>query len=244
MAQRVRGEDRTFRHGDADIRVHVANPETTGVKPGLIILPDVFGLSDHYRGVARRFAAEGCVALVLDLYSREGTPNLADLDAVFRWISQLPDERVLGDVGAAVDYLLAQPEVGGTAVGLTGFCMGGQYTLMAACTVDGIGAAVSWYGMLRYKETNAVKPASPLDLAPRLKCPYLGLFGADDAIIPRGDVDELRSILEREHKVFEIEVYEGAGHAFFNDTRPEMYRPDIAARAWTRAMAFFRRHLP
>jgi carboxymethylenebutenolidase len=97
--------------------------------------------------------------------------------------------------------------------------------------------------MLRYKETNALKPASPLDLAPQLCCPYLGLFGADDAIIPTADVDELRAILEREGKPFEIEVYDGAGHAFFNDTRPEMYRPAVAAAAQDRALAFFRKHL-
>ena len=244
MAHSVSGEDRTFRHGDDDIRVYVAWAETVASKPGLIILPDVFGLSDHYRDVARRFAAEGCFALVLDPYSREGTPQLADMDAVFHWISQLPDERILGDVAAAVDYLREQPQVQAQSIGITGFCMGGQYTLMAACTVAGIGAAVSWYGMLRYKQTNDIKPASPLDLAPRLHCPYLGLFGADDAIIPRGDIDELRAILEREHKVFEIEVYEGAGHAFFNDTRPEMYRPEVAAKAWRRAMTFFRQRLP
>lgn len=244
MAQRVTGEDRTFRHDDAEIRVHVARAETTGAKPGLVILPDVFGLSDHYRDVARRFAAEGCVALVLDPYSREGTPKLADMEAVFRWMSELPDERVLGDVRAAVDYLLALPEVGGAAAGITGFCMGGQYALMAACTIEKIGAAVSWYGMLRYQQTNALKPASPLALAPNLKCPYLGLFGADDAIIPGTDVDELRAILAGAGKVFEIEVYEGAGHAFFNDTRPEMYRPETARLAFQRAMTFLRRHLP
>ncbi len=244
MAQSVGSEERTFRRNGDDINAFVAWAETNVAKPGVIILPDVFGLSDHYRDVARRFAAEGCMALVLDLYSREGTPKLADLDAVFHWISQIPDERVLGDVRGAVEYLAEQPEVLDDSIGLTGFCLGGQYTLMAACTVPGIGAAVSWYGMLRYKETNTLKPASPLDLAPQLRCPYLGLFGAEDAIIPVADVDELRAILQREGKTFEIEVYEGAGHAFFNDTRPEMYRPIVAATAWRRAMTFFRQRLP
>jgi carboxymethylenebutenolidase len=178
----------------------------------------------------------------LDLYSREGPPKLADIDAVFRWISQLPDERVLGDVRGAVEYLTEQPEVRDGSIGLTGFCMGGQYTLMAACSVPAIGAAVSWYGMLRYKETNALKPASPLDLAPQLCCPYLGLFGADDAIIPTADVDELRAILEREGKPFEIEVYDGAGHAFFNDTGGR-YDAEAAADAWQSTLAWFRRYL-
>lgn len=239
----VIGEHRTFERDGDEIRVYVAQPDDDRVAPGLIIIPDVFGLTDHYRDVARRFAAEGFAATVLDLYSREGTPKLADLDAVFHWISQLPDQRVLGDIRGAVDYLAALPEVRTGSIGITGYCMGGQYTLMSACSVPGIAAAVSWYGMLRYKETNTLKPASPLDLAPQLRCPYLGLFGAEDAIIPVADVDELRVILGRERKTYEIEVYEGAGHAFFNDTRPDMYRPAVAAAAWDRALRFFRTHL-
>src|SRR5262249_26240418 len=156
---------------------------------------DVRGLSEHYRDVARRFAAEGFFALALDLYSREGPPSLPDMEAVFRWMRALPDRRVLDDIAAAITTLAARPEAG--AVGITGFCMGGQSALMAASTVPGLRACVSWYGMLRYPETDERKPASPLDLAPRLACPYLGLFGAEDAIIPQADVDELRTILDR-----------------------------------------------
>jgi carboxymethylenebutenolidase len=97
--------------------------------------------------------------------------------------------------------------------------------------------------MLRYAETNEVKPASPLELASRLACPYLGLFGDEDPIVPRADVAELRSILTREGKAFSIVSYPGAGHAFFNDTRPDAYRPEAAADAWPRAIAFLREHL-
>src|SRR5262249_44864958 len=197
----------------------------------------------HYRSVARRFAAEGFFTLAIDLYSREGAPDLPDMPAVFRWMRALPDDRVLGDLGAAVDLLAIRREVRADAIGVTGFCMAGQYALMAACTIARLAACVSWYGMLRYAETDAVKPRSPLDLAPALVCPYLGLFGADDAIIPTADVDELRAILARTGKTFEIEVYPGAGHAFFNDARPDAYRPAVAAVASPRPLAFLRRHL-
>jgi carboxymethylenebutenolidase len=114
---------------------------------------------------------------------------------------------------------------------------------MAACAVRGLAACVSWYGMLRYAEKDDVKPASPLDLAPQLSCPYLGLFGEEDAIIPLTDVEELRSTLQRNAKRFEIKTYPGAGHAFFNDTRPDAYRPEAASDAWPRALSFFRQHL-
>ena len=211
--------------------------------PGLIVIPDVRGLSDHYRDVARRFAGEGFFALAVDLYSREGVPDLPDMPSVFRWMRALPDTRVLSDLAASVAYLARRPEVDPASIGITGFCMGGQYALMAACTVPGIAACVSWYGMLRYAETDAVKPVSPLELAPALACSYLGLFGEEDAIIPLADVAALRGILEQTGKRFEIVTYPGAGHAFFNDTRPDAYRPAAAADAWPRAVAFLRRHL-
>jgi len=94
--------------------------------------------------------------------------------------------------------------------------------------------------MLRYASRPPNQPESPLDLAPRLGCPYLGLFGADDALIPVADVRELERSLGDHGKDFEIEIYAGAGHAFMNDTRPDAHRPEVAERAWTRAIAFLR----
>lgn len=243
MSSTPRSEEITFqRDGDA-IRGYAASPSGAGPFPALILIPDVRGLHEHYRDIARRFAAEGFVTLAIDLYSREGAPDLPDMEAVFRWIRELPDPRVLGDVGGAVRYLAGRRDVRADRVGITGFCMGGQYALLAACSVDGIAACVSWYGMLRYAEKTAAKPASPLELAGNLRCPYLGLFGAEDGIIPLADVDELRSVLERARKTHEIRVYPGAGHAFFNDTRPDAYRPAAAADAWPRALEFLHRQL-
>lgn len=233
----------TFTRDGDTIRGAAARPVGDGPFPGLVLIPDVHGLSDHYRDVATRFAAQGFFTFALDIYSREGAPKLADLDAVFRWIAALPDGRVLGDIAGAVALLGAHPEVRRESVGITGFCLGGQYALLAACSVGGLAACVSWYGMLRYTERNDLKPASPLDLAPNLSCPYLGLFGAADALIPQADVEELRALLTRAGKRFEIQVYEGAGHAFYNDTRPDAYRPAAAADAFSRAIHFLREHL-
>ena len=239
----VQTADLDFPHDGDYLRGYGAWPRGGAPHPALVLLPDVRGLSEHYRDVARRFAAEGFFTLALDLYSREGAPDLPDLDAIFRWMRSLPDRRVLGDVAAAVTMLAARADIRPAAIGITGFCMGGQYALMAACAVPGFAACVSWYGMLRYAEASDHKPSSPLDLAPRLACPYLGLFGAEDQLIPPADVEELRALLTRAHKTFEIEVYPEAGHAFFNDSRPEVYRPAAAADAWPRAVGFLRRHL-
>ena len=239
----VRGKDVTYTRDGDTLRAYAAWPADAKGVPGLVLIPDVRGLSEHYRDVARRFAREGFCTLAVDLYSREGAPDLPDMAAVFRWMRDLPDPRVLGDLGAAVAHFGRRLESAGRPVGVTGFCMGGQYALMAACSVPGLAACVSWYGMLRYAERNDRKPASPLDLAPRLACPYLGLFGDEDAIIPQADVDELRRILTATGKTFEVRSYTGAGHAFFNDTRPDAYRPEAAADAWPLAVGFLRRHL-
>jgi carboxymethylenebutenolidase len=233
----------TFQRDGDIVRGYTARPSGKGPFPALVLIPDVRGLVEHYRDVARRFAAEGFVTFAIDLYSREGAPDLPDMDAVMRWLQAMPDQRVLADLDGAVQHLATLPDVRPDAIGITGFCMGGQYALMAARTTPRLDACVSWYGMLRYAEKPAHRPASPLDLAPRLHCPYLGLFGADDALIPPADVAELRAILEREHKQFEIHAYPDAGHAFFNDSRPETYRPAAAAAAWPRALAFLRAHL-
>jgi carboxymethylenebutenolidase len=230
------------RNGDT-IRGWLALPQAAAPHPAILLIPDVRGIYEHFRDVARRLASEGFATLVLDPYSREGAPNLPDLDAIFRWMRALPDRRVLADVQAAVAYLASRGDVRSDAIGVTGFCMGGQYALMAACSVPGIAACVSWYGVLRYAETNETKPESPLSMAPRLACPYLGLFGEQDAIIPNADVEELRGILSESRKTFSIVTYPDAGHAFFNDSRPEMHRPEAARDAWTRAVAFLRRHL-
>jgi carboxymethylenebutenolidase len=243
MSNRVRTDGLAFERDGAVVGGYGAWPSGEGPFPGLLLIPDVRGLSDHYRDVARRFAAEGFFTFVIDLYSREGAPDLPDMAAVFHWIAQLPDPRVIADLGGAVRYLGGRPEVRADRIGVTGFCMGGQYALLAACSVDGLAACVSWYGMLRYAEKSATKPASPLDLAPQLRCPYLGLFGAEDAIIPLADVDELRALLSRTRQPHDVRIYPDAGHAFFNDTRADAYRPAAAADAWPRALAFLHQHL-
>jgi carboxymethylenebutenolidase len=233
----------TFPRDGATIRGVAARPSGAGPFPGLLLIPDVRGVSPHYEDVARRFAAEGFFTYVIDIYSREGAPALPDMAAVFTHIAALPDPRVLADLDAAVRMLAARPEVRADSIGITGFCLGGQYALMAACGAAPLRACVSWYGMLRYVTTNALKPASPLDLAPQLGCPYLGLFGAEDGLIPPPDVEELRAILSRTGKTFDIHVYPGAGHAFFNDARPDTYHPVAAADAFPRAIRFLHEHL-
>lgn len=230
--------------GRDTIAAELVLPESTAASPGVVIVHDVWGLHEVYRGVARRLANAGFAALALDLYARgeqPGTP--ADMPAVMRFMHALPDRRVLADLQAGIDYLRARPEVAGRRIGLTGFCMGGKYALLAASHCRELAAVVAWYGMLRAPALDDANPEHALDALERVRCPVLGLFGADDALIPQSDVEELRRRASAWRAPLELVVYPGAGHAFANESRPEAYREAAAGDGWRRALEFFAKHL-
>ena len=217
-------------------------PPSGGPPPGVVVIPDVWGLSDHTRDIAQRLAREGFAALALDVYRKTGRPSLADPAAAMAWILGLSDPLVLETVQEGIDALARRAA---RKVGLIGFCMGGQYAWLAACRCRGLSAVAPFYGMLRYGPglDAEKKPREPLAAIATLSCPALGLYGREDALIPNADVDELEARLARQSQPFEIVRYAGAGHAFLNDTRPAMYRPEAAADAWRRLLAFLRARL-
>jgi len=219
---------------------HLALPPGALPRPGVVMLPDVWGLSDHTRDLAERLAAEGFAVLALDIYRRTGRPELSDPAAALDWIAALPDPLVLETIQEGAELLAAHEAVAGRRIGVTGFCMGGQYALLAACGVEGFSACAPFYGMLRYAEglDAAKKPRAPLAALPDLRCPVLGFYGEQDEIIPTADVLELREGLAASPHAGEVILYPGAGHAFMNETRPALHRPEAAADAWRRLAAF------
>jgi carboxymethylenebutenolidase len=210
-----------------------------------VLVPDVWGLSDLYRTFARRLAGAGLAALAIDPYRKTGRGEFSDPAGAQAWIRRLSDPLVLETIQEAVDALAGDRAVAGRRIGVTGFCMGGQYALLAACTCRGLAACVAFYGMVRYEPglDPSLKPRQPLDALADLRCPVLGLYGAEDALIPSADVEELRARLARTGRPFDLHVYAGAGHAFMNEARAATYRPEAAADAWARMLAFFRAHL-
>lgn len=227
---------------------YLAHPDP-GPSPGVVMIHDVWGLADHTRDLAGRLAAEGFAVLAVDLYRREASVKIENPG---RWMRDLSDPQVLSDVQAGVDFLAAAPCSAGRRIGVTGFCMGGMYALMAACACTGLSAGVPYYGLLSHAHgllhdpaglDPARKPREPLDYAPGLRCPLLGFFGAKDEFVPTDDVRELERRLAKAPHAAEIVLYPEAGHAFLNDTRKDAYRPDAAADAWARMVAFLRREL-
>lgn len=222
---------------------YLALPDAAG--PGVVLIPDVWGLYDHYRDLARRLAAEGFATLAVDLY-RElgGKPPIESPADAMQWIDGLDDPKILADLQAAVDLLAGHASVSGR-VGIVGFCMGGQYALLAACSCRGISACAPFYGMVRYRAglDPKKKPRSVLDALPDLTCPVQGFYGAEDTIVPVADVEALRRGIAAAGQPGDVILYPGAGHAFMNDTRPAMYREDAARDAWPRLVAFLRTRL-
>lgn len=220
-------------------------PEGAGSLPGVLLIPDVFGLSDHYRGIARRLAGEGFSVLAVDPYRKTGMEKIETPEQALAWIDKIPDPLMLETLAEGVAALAERPEVAGRSTGITGFCMGGQYCLLAAGTLGGISACAPFYGMVRYKDglDPARKPHQPLEVLGHIQCPVLGFYGAQDPVIPLADVDALRAGLAAVKHETEVILYPGAGHAFMNDTRAEHYHAESAEDAWLRLPSFLHKHL-
>jgi carboxymethylenebutenolidase len=236
-----------MRSHDVDLG-YLVHPDAD-THPGVVMIHDVWGLTDHTRDLANRLCDEGFVVLAMDLYRTFPDTKIENPGV---WMRALSDPGIVADVHAGVDFLGAHPACAGHDVGVTGFCMGGMYALLAACAPSGLAASVAFYGLLSHRHgilhgddgpDPELKPRQPLDATGDLACPLLCFFGDADEFVPMSDIEALRANLERAPQPAEVVVYEGAGHAFMNDTRADAFRPEIAQKAWQRTVAFFRQHL-
>jgi carboxymethylenebutenolidase len=207
--------------------------------PAILLLSAIAGVNDYMTDMGRRIALRGYRVLLLDYFGREGRPpDVSTPEAIGRAVAGLPDARVLADIRRLLEYLRGQPAVDPSRIATLGFCIGGTYSLLAACENPGLAAAVSYYGAVRYTAVTSNKPASPLESITALQAPLLAHFGNCDRLIPSEDVDALEQELRRHTKAYELFVYRGAPHAFDEHFRPAVYRPAASSLAWERSMAF------
>ena len=218
-----------FKSNGATTEGYLAVP-AKGKGAGLIVIQEWWGLVPHIKNVCERFAAEGFVALAPDLYHGEKTTSP---DEAGKLMMALDIERAERDLRGAINFLLAHPSVNSTKVGTVGFCMGGVLSLYAAAANEQVGACVVFYG---------IHPKVEPDL-PNLQAPVLGIYAECDDSVPPTAVHALEEKLKSLGKDVRVHIYPGTDHAFFNDTRPEVYDAEAAADAWRRTIAFFRRHL-
>jgi carboxymethylenebutenolidase len=209
---------------------YLALPEG-GTGPGVIVIQEWWGLVPHITDVADRFASEGFVALAPDLY---GGKKTTEPDEAGKEMMALRIPEATKDMSGAVDELVRRS--GHNSVGVVGFCMGGGLALvLAAARPDAIAACVPFYGLIPWPD------AAP-DYS-NMTASVLGHYAGKDGYFTPEAVRALEQQLKDLGKDVEMNVYEGADHAFFNDTRPEVYDAEASATAWRRTIEFFHSRL-
>jgi len=217
--------------GDVEIQAYLARPSAAGSYPGVIVIHENRGLNDHIRDVARRVAKAGYVALAPDLASRAGGTAAVGPDAIQGFFANADPQELLADLNAAVEYLGQQEGVEAGKYGVVGFCFGGAYTLRLAAANPQIAAAVCYYG---------VTP-EPADQLSATNAAILGQYGANDQRV-NATIPALEQVLQANGKTLETQIYEGAGHAFNNDTG-QNYNEQAAVAAWERTLGWFEQYL-
>lgn len=244
---RVVGEEIHFTSGGDSIPGYLARPAQPGSYPGIVVIQEAFGLVDHIRDLARRFANIGYNALAPDLYARAGGPtDPNDIATVMPVMFGLPDEQAVRDLEAAAAHLRglsgATPKVGAI-----GFCSGGRHALLFACSSSKVDAAIDcWGGFIDSATPDAAttqaRPAPILDLVKNLHCPLFGVFGEEDQNPPVAMEAELKKRATASGKDVTTRIYKSAGHAFLADYRPS-YREKPAFELWSDITAWFVKHL-
>jgi carboxymethylenebutenolidase len=231
-------------HQGDQIDAYLARPAGAGPYSGVVIIHHMPGWDGPTKEIARRFAHHGYVAISPNLHYREGKATPEENSASIRAAGGMPDDRTMGDVQGAVDYLRTLPYLNGK-VGVIGYCSGGRQSYLAACTVRGLDAAIDCYGggvAAKPEELTARQPVAPIDYTKDLQCPLLGLFGVEDTRPSPADTVVTEEALQKFGKAYEFHTYENAGHAFFAVDRPN-YRQAAAVDGWKKVFAFYGKYL-
>jgi carboxymethylenebutenolidase len=189
-------------------------------RPGLVVVMEGNGMSQQLLRVCQRFAAEGYVVAAPDLFHRFGGSD-TDVSMTDGWYGKLTHADGLADISEAAAHLRS---LGVRSVGITGFCMGGLYSYLAATRGVDVQACVPFYGRLA-------------DVLGAPSCPLLAFFGGSDPYIPTAEIEAVRA-----HHAGDVVVYDDADHGFMRDGSPS-YHPTAAPDAWQRTLAFFGVHL-
>ena len=214
---------------------------STEAKFAVIVIQEAFGVNDHIRNVADRFAGAGYFAVAPELFHRSGSPEVPydDFPAAMKHLGGLNREGLTNDLNATTDFLTTQGYHSNN-VAVVGYCMGGSVSFYAA-TLGTVAAAASFYG--GGVEAGRFGLPSLLELAPSLKCPWLGLYGDLDTGIPIEQVEALRRATAQLAVATEVVRYPDAQHGFNCDGRAAVYNEEASKDATRRTLEFFAAHL-
>jgi carboxymethylenebutenolidase len=219
---------------DGRMGAYVSRPASAEPLPAVIVVMEAFGLNAHIQSVADRVSAEGYVAIAPDLYYRESdrVAGYSDLPKAIALMGSLKDERIVADIQSTVAFLAADSGVRPDRIGMTGFCLGGRVTFLAATRLP-LRATAPFYG-------GGI--GGLLAAADGIACPMVLFFGEKDAFIPLTEVEKIRARLRDLGKDAEVVVYPGADHGFFCNERAS-YQEAAASDAWRRLMELFAANL-
>ena len=228
-AYAAKTETVNYKSGNDTISGYLATPGTPGRHPALVVIHEFFGLSDWVKEQDQKLADEGYIALAVDLYRGTLTTDPKVAAGLSR---DLPRDRAVQDMKAAVDYLISRPDVDKSKIGAIGWCMGGGYALMLAVNESRLAADVVFYGAM---------PTEPESIR-AIRAPVLGNFGGTDQVIKPEAVHQFESAMKQAGKSSDIKIYDGAGHGFGNPSNPN-YNAEAAQDAWNRTVKFFAKTL-
>ena len=227
---------------DIQMPAYRAMPSSGQNFPVVLVVQEIFGVHEYIKDVCRRMAKLGFLAIAPELYKRQGdVSKISDMKDIFsQVVSKVPDAQVMSDLDATWKFAKTSGKADMNKVGITGFCWGGRITWLYCAHNPNVTAGVAWYGRL-VGEVSALTPKHPVDIAPSLIVPVLGLYGAADTGIPQDSVEKMRAALQKGTSGSEIIVYPDTPHAFHADYRPS-YRKEAADDGWQKMQAWFKKH--
>ena len=227
---------------DGTIPAYRAMPATGGPFPVVLVVQEIFGVHEHIKDVCRRFAKLGHMAVAPELYARQGdVAHMTDMNEIAtKVVAKVPDAQVMSDLDAAANWAEQSGKGDVGKLGITGFCWGGRIVWLYAAHNPRVKAGVAWYGRLVGQATD-LTPTYPLDVAPVLKAPVLGLYGGADAGIPAETVEQMRAALQAAGSPSQIVLYPDTPHGFHADYRPS-YRKEQAQDGWKRLQEWLKKY--
>ena len=225
---------------DGEMPGYFARPKGKTNAPVVLVAMEIFGLHEYIKDVTRRLGKLGAFAVAPDYYYRKGDlTKITDMKELMPVVNSKPDSELFSDLDATVAWAKSQ---GGdiSRLGIIGFCRGGRTVWEYAAHSSELKAGVAFYGA-PLDPPNPVWPKSPMQLAPDMKAPVLGLYGADDTGIPVASVEAFKKALQDDKKTAQFKIYPGAPHGFHADYRPS-YRKDAAEDGWNQMQAWLKKY--
>ncbi|VIO65900.1 Carboxymethylenebutenolidase [Bradyrhizobium ivorense] len=233
--------------GDARIKVadgempgYFARPAGVNNPPVVLVAMEIFGIHEYIKDVTRRLAKLGAFAVAPDYYFRKGDlTKITDTPQLVQLVNGKPDAELLGDLDSTVAW--AKSQGGDTSrLGIVGFCRGGRTVWEYAAHSTALKAGVAFYGA-PLDPPNPLWPKSPMQLAPDMKAPVLGLYGEADTGISVASVEAFKAALAANNKTAEFKIYPGAPHGFHADYRAS-YRKEAAEDGWKQMQAWLKKY--